>query len=70
MEENMIYDSKGDVLYLWFQDPEEVEEIVTEDKGDLLIKKNDSNGNIIGAAVIGFRGEIEGQVTEKEGLKV
>lgn len=54
MEERIVeYDKKADILYLWYEDPSSVEEIITErTDDDVLIDRNAETGEVIGFSVM------------------
>ncbi len=53
MDETLVeYDQKGDVLYIWYRRPATVENIITEEAEDLLIKKDQDTDEVIGVTIM------------------
>lgn len=54
METEIVqYDEEADVLYLWSEDPSDVEDIIAEETGEeILIKRNEKTGEKIGVTIM------------------
>lgn len=51
--ERIEYDETGDILYLWAEDPGEVDDIISEETGEeILIEKDGDTCDIIGITIM------------------
>ncbi|MDY6769931.1 MAG: DUF2283 domain-containing protein [Candidatus Nanohaloarchaea archaeon] len=54
MDEKFVeYDRKADVLYIWYQHPADVDDVIAEHREDgIIIKKNCSTDRVIGVTIL------------------
>lgn len=53
--EEVRYDQKADVLYIWSTNPEDVDDIISEETGEeILIEKDADTGDVIGVIILHF----------------
>jgi len=55
--ERIQYDDEGDVLYLYFKNPQDIEEMRSEEVEDgVLVDREKETGEVVGYTVIDFLG--------------
>ncbi len=53
--EEIRYDQKADVLYIWAKNPEEVDRVTSEETGDeITVEKDAETGEVIGVTIMHF----------------
>lgn len=49
------YDKKGNVLYIWYKDPANIENIIAEQtENEILIQKDKDTNEVIGYTILHF----------------
>ena len=53
--EEVRYDQKADILYIWSENPGNVDDIISEETGDeILMEKDAETGEVIGVTIMHF----------------